>query len=122
MLTAPDSTLVRFQTGDDLNAFLYRPGLTDVRYLSRQQQLEEAWFLGLRLNDGVDRGRLEEEFGHSAAYSYEELLKELTAEGLVEVDRDRVRLTGRGRLLSNEVFARFLRDEAVAEPSLISIQ
>jgi hypothetical protein len=40
---------------------------------------------------------------------------ELEDEGLIGfVDGDRVALTARGRLLSNEVFGRFLAEKAVA--------
>jgi oxygen-independent coproporphyrinogen-3 oxidase len=121
MLSVPDDAIVRFQTSDDLTKFLNGPNLTDVRYLSRQQQLEEAWFLGLRLNAGIDRTRLESEFGYSAAHSYDQLLDELTVEDLIDLKENSVSLTGRGRLLSNAVFARFLRDEVVPEPLLITI-
>ena len=39
------------------------------------------------------------------------MFDELIDAGLLERDGERVRLTSRGRLLSNEVFARFIRDE-----------
>jgi coproporphyrinogen III oxidase-like Fe-S oxidoreductase len=41
-----------------------------------------------------------------------EVLVELAAVGVLEWEGDRVRLTARGRLLSNEVFERFLADGA----------
>jgi oxygen-independent coproporphyrinogen-3 oxidase len=88
---------VRFTTTDDLDGFITRAPLADVQNVDRQQAREEEMFLGLRLNRGVIAGT-------EAAPEIEELLDE----GLLERNDDRVRLTPRGRLLSNEVFARFI--------------
>jgi oxygen-independent coproporphyrinogen-3 oxidase len=71
-------------------------------------QLEEAWFLGLRRSSGVSLAEVSEEFGEAAAKSFRTLGHELADEGLVELAEQNLRLTARGRLLSNEVFARFL--------------
>jgi oxygen-independent coproporphyrinogen-3 oxidase len=97
MLPAGSSTAVRFTTTDDLDGFITRAPLADVQNVDRQQAREEEMFLGLRLNRGVIAGT-------EAAPEIEELLDE----GLLERNDDRVRLTPRGRLLSNEVFARFI--------------
>lgn len=58
----------------------------------------EQFFLGLRLAQGVDG----DWSGH------EDALHRFEANGLVEREGNRVRLTSRGVLLSNEVFAEFL--------------
>ena len=42
------------------------------------------------------------------------MISELIADGLLENPGERLRLTARGRLLSNEVFARFLQEEPIA--------
>ena len=76
-----------------------------------QAALEESFFLGLRLNRGVSIPRLKEQFGDDAVDGYQSVIAELSTDGLVEVNSGCLRLTARGRLLSNEVFARFLRDE-----------
>ena len=76
--------------------------------VSPREALEEAWFLGLRLNRGVSREALAERYGAAAAESFRDVMAELSAVGLVEEGEDRVWLTARGRLLSNEVFQRFL--------------
>jgi len=47
-------------------------------------------------------------FGRSLPDVYRDELAALQAEGLLEQRPDRVRLTQRGRLLGNQVFARFL--------------
>jgi oxygen-independent coproporphyrinogen III oxidase len=83
--------------------------------VSRQQALEEAFFLGLRLNRGVSLDELEKEFGFSAIAASIPVIDELTADGLLERLGSRVCLTSRGRLLSNEVFEKFVADKSGKE-------
>lgn len=42
---------------------------------------------------------------------FDPIFADLFEAALLDIDGDQVRLTSRGRLLSNEVFACFLRDE-----------
>jgi len=76
--------------------------------ISERHALEESYFLGLRLNCGVELGTLRREFGPAAVDGYGEVISDLAARGLVEVADGWLRLTAQGRLLSNEVFAAFL--------------
>ena len=46
---------------------------------------------------------------------YQPVIDELSPDGLLEIAGERLRLTARGRLLSNEVFARFLRDKPTSD-------
>ncbi len=63
---------------------------------------EEALFLGLRLIEGVSLTELRREFGGMVDEVCFDLL------GLTERRGDRVRLTGAGRMVSNDVFGRLL--------------
>jgi oxygen-independent coproporphyrinogen-3 oxidase len=120
MLRAHNGAALRFATTDDLETYLADPGWADSppRWLSRDEELEEAWFLGLRLNEGVSLAALREEFSAPAVRACLATVAELEDENLLRMlDGDRVALTPRGRLLSNEVFARFLAEPA-AEPAL----
>jgi oxygen-independent coproporphyrinogen-3 oxidase len=76
--------------------------------LGPAQQHEEAWFLGLRTNAGVDLTALRAEFGEALLEPAMETVRQLTEDGLLLFDGARARLTARGRLLSNEVFQEFL--------------
>jgi oxygen-independent coproporphyrinogen-3 oxidase len=98
---------VRFSTSDSLEQFVAGTPLnrTDV---SREMALEETFFLGLRLSRGVDVEQVREDFGIRAMEAVSPILTELDEAGLVACEGNRVRLTSRGRLLSNEVFERFL--------------
>jgi len=99
---------VRFAATDDLESYLAGPGWEERRVLSLQEELEEAWFLGLRLCDGVSLRELESEFGMDAAEGSRLIVQELIGDGLLEMRGNRISLTSRGRLLSNNVFERFL--------------
>ena len=69
---------------------------------------EEALFLGLRLNAGVDLSRLREQFGGAMVENALPALLEVCDAGLLGMERDRIFLTDRGRMVSNEVFSRLL--------------
>jgi oxygen-independent coproporphyrinogen III oxidase len=69
-------------------------------------------FLGLRLNRGVDLNTVEP----ASRERLDPPIRELSELGLVEQSGSFLRLTSRGRLLSNEVFERFISsEESVAE-------
>ena len=77
--------------------------------------LEEAYFLGLRLNRGLRARELAERYGPEAATVFREQIAELRELGLVEICDGATRLTSRGRLLSNEVFQKFLVDRSIGQ-------
>jgi len=79
-----------------------------VERIGREGQFEEAIFLGLRMNDGVSFSALRREFGEALVRGLNDPLDELCEAGLVERDAERLRLTARGRMASNEVFSRLL--------------
>ena len=87
-----------------------KPQRTSV---SRAEALEESFFLGLRLNRGVSLRQLCAQFGGEAIDNVRPLISELVHTGLLEHREDNIRLTSRGRLISNEVFERFLLAEGV---------
>jgi len=69
----------------------------------------EALFLGLRLlRRGVDLREHRARFGADVRAEYEDDLRRFNEAGLVELEGDTLRLTPRGALLSNEVFAAFV--------------
>jgi oxygen-independent coproporphyrinogen-3 oxidase len=101
---------VRFSAPDSLDSYMNRGPLA-VTPVSEHAALEESLFLGLRLNRGVDLERLRADFSLESIAAYESAIEECVQEELLERKGARVCLTARGRLLSNEVFARFLTEE-----------
>jgi oxygen-independent coproporphyrinogen-3 oxidase len=105
--SSEENEAVRFATPDVLEEYV-AGGVLKSTPVPRQDALEEAFFLGLRLNTGMNLEALRTEFGAHAIGPYDSVIGELVRAGLMEKNEDRVRLTPRGRLLSNEVFERFL--------------
>jgi oxygen-independent coproporphyrinogen III oxidase len=65
----------------------------------------ETIFLGLRLMRGIDLQNYRARFGKDLRAEYNGELARLREAGLIEIDEGLLRLTTRGALLSNEVFA-----------------
>ncbi len=121
-LAVDDHQAIRFATPDSLDAYMNRARHT-VTPVSAQAAIEESFFLGLRLNRGIDPSRLLSLFmnchpdpelveGEGPAV-WESAIESCIRDGLLERQGTTLRLTGRARLLSNEVFARFLTEEKV---------
>ncbi len=100
---------VRIATPDSLDALL-SDAPSERTTVSTQQAIEEVYFLGLRMNRGIDLSAIKEEFGTLAVDSYRDVVADLVAKKLLSLDNGWLSLTARGRLLSNEVFAAFLHD------------
>ena len=125
MLRYVDGDVMRFCNTDDFADYLNGELEVEVESVDRTAQLEEAWFLGLRLVEGVSLAALRAEFGIKAVAECDGVLAELVADGLLTREEQRVALTTRGRMLSNEVFGRFLgvaSTEATAAELSLSTQ
>ncbi len=77
--------------------------------IDRRLAMGETMMLGLRLvAEGVTDARFRARFGLGLDDAFGDEIARLIARGLLERLPDRVRLTRRGRLLGNQVFAEFL--------------
>jgi oxygen-independent coproporphyrinogen-3 oxidase len=108
-----DIESVRFARADSLEQYLQKAGLQRTT-VSFQAALEESFFLGLRLTRGVSLGELAAKFGEEAVGNARSAIAELVKGGLMEEREECACLTSRGRLLSNEVFERFLMADEIA--------
>lgn len=75
--------------------------------LSRGDDMWETIFLALRLNEGLDLPDFERKYEVDFQSRYENALNKLTALGLIIMDVGKLKLTDRGRDLSNSVFIEF---------------
>jgi oxygen-independent coproporphyrinogen-3 oxidase len=73
--------------------------------LSEEDVQSEAIFLGLRLMKGISLRNYRACFGRDLCTEFNGELDRLSEAGLIEVDSEVLKLTSRGALLSNEVFA-----------------
>jgi oxygen-independent coproporphyrinogen-3 oxidase len=103
-----EESVLRSTTTDDLKAYLAGAEPVETTWLTPAQQHEEAWFLGLRLNAGVDLAPMEREFGPALVAPALKVVDRLAEAGLLTSDGKTVRLTAQGQLLSNDVFQEFL--------------
>ncbi|MFZ1138884.1 MAG: radical SAM family heme chaperone HemW [Candidatus Sulfotelmatobacter sp.] len=110
---SPDAVAVRFATADVLEKYVAGTPLQRT-VVSRAAALEESFFLGLRLNRGVDLREIAATFGQHALENLRSTIATLIADELMERTGDFIRLTPRGRLLSNEVFQAFIAPADVA--------
>jgi len=109
----PHIDAVRFAPSDSLEQYMGESNLQRTA-VSHQSALEEGFFLGLRLTRGVRLRDMSAKFGEEAIQDARIAIGELVEEGLIEQGEDFVCLTSRGRLLSNEVFERFLAVDKIA--------
>lgn len=83
----------------------------NIQILSQKEEMEEFMFLGLRLNEGINK----KEFKHHFQKEYEEVYGEcnnkMIQQGLLEEKEERVYLTDKGLDYSNFVMAEFLLSE-----------
>lgn len=100
--------VLRTTTTDNLTAYLEASEPPETAWLSPDRQHEEAWFLSLRLNQGVSISALTAEFGIDLINPALKVVEDLCCRGLLTTHDDAVRLTSQGRLLSNDVFQEFL--------------
>src|SRR5579864_3757918 len=108
MLPAADAEdAVRFSNPDSLEQYVAEVA-PERAPVPREAALQEAFFLGLRLNRGVNLDEIAEAFGKKSVADYSETTSELIAAGLLERKGATLQLTRRGRLLSNEVFRSFI--------------
>ena len=78
------------------------------RVLSNGERVTDALFLGLRLTDGVDVPAVERRYGVRVWERWGGELARCAEAGLLEDDRERLRLTRKGRLLASEVMQVFV--------------
>ena len=104
---ADEPEAVRFATPDSLDGYLAAQPLIRTP-VAHPAAIEETFFLGLRLNQGVDLEKIAAKFGKEGVGPFFASIGEFIESGLLERQGEVIRLTPRGRLLSNEVFERFV--------------
>ncbi len=85
-----------------------RAAVAGSRSLGGRLRVAEAAFTGLRRRQGVDLPAFRRRYGRDILVEWGDALRDSLAAGLIETTETRLRLTARGRLLSNEVFRCFV--------------
>ena len=99
------------------DAYKYRESLShdklpkeDEVKLSKKDAMEEFFYLGLREIRGVSRNKFESYFNMTVDSVYRDVINDLKNKKLIIEDKASIRLTKRGRNISNLVLAEFLLD------------
>ena len=82
---------------------------TDRRVLTDAERLEEALFMGLRLNDGLDLQEVKSHYAVDVWQEYGRELQPFVDGGLLVYDGRSLRMPRQGMLLAHEVMAVFIR-------------
>jgi len=101
---------VRYSNTCDIYEYMKYPSQAAMgEPVSREAQIEEFMFLGLRMTDGFLREEFEKAFGIAIEGVYGAELKRLQQEELLLQREGRIRLTEKGIDVSNYALAQFLR-------------
>jgi oxygen-independent coproporphyrinogen III oxidase len=87
----------------------YHPEMDEK--INPELELAETIILGLRLDEGIKRDIIKKRYGVNILEKYAEPIGEMTEAGLLTEADGHLTLTPRGRLLSNQVFYRFLPEQ-----------
>lgn len=93
----------RFYCPSDLDDFLTSDVQKIVQEDTCPDRLSEYLMLGLRIADGIDRGRLAQLGGEKSADAVFSRAGKLAGEGLIRLSLDNISLTDKGALVSNAV-------------------
>ena len=100
---------LRYKNTDDLQEYLNRDfSKKELLVLTKDNQIEETLFLGLRMMEGVSLSAFEEHFHCPLTVIYPREIQKLTEKGLLRIEKDRISLTEKGIDLSNMVLSEFL--------------
>ncbi|MDA7026882.1 radical SAM family heme chaperone HemW [Bacillus sp. CLL-7-23] len=88
----------------DSSGFPYK----ETHRVTKNEQIEEELFLGLRKITGVCKTRFFKKYGQSLDELFPDVLHSLEQKGLIKNTNTNVCLTHTGKLLGNEVFQSFL--------------
>lgn len=100
---------LRYKNTDCLETYLQQDfSKKELLVLTKDNQIEETMFLGLRMMAGVSLTEFEEHFHCPLSVIYQREIKKLTEEALIQVKNDRIFLTEKGIDLSNYALSEFL--------------
>jgi oxygen-independent coproporphyrinogen-3 oxidase len=108
-----DGETTRWSNERDTAAYVKRietgaSPIVETIELDENQRRAEYAFLRLRLNEGIDLREFNKIFGVDLTQEFAEDLARLIAAGLIENNKNKLRLSKKGMLYSNEVFGIFV--------------
>jgi len=80
----------------------------ELEYMDQKGLTTDAIILGLRLCEGINLERFESRFGINIYTEYQDIIKEGTEGGLLNITNGNLRFTRRGYFVSNQVLCQFI--------------
>jgi len=104
-ILSPQRYIKSMMTVDREYIFPMTPATEQAVKVDKSNEIAETLIMGLRLtNEGINRHVFRERFGDDLLEIHGSIIEHYRQHGLLEVDDDRVRITQKGRLLSNMIF------------------
>jgi oxygen-independent coproporphyrinogen-3 oxidase len=105
VLLSPQRYIKSMQNKHGVWTFPRTPAVEDFTIVDREAEIAETLIMGLRLTqEGIRRDEFRLRFGVDLVDLHRPIIEKYTSYGLLAVDADTVRITSKGRLLSNAVF------------------
>lgn len=103
----------RYQNTRSINTYIEllqkkEKPVIESHLVTKQEQIEEEMFLGLRLLEGLNIDRVNEKYQLNLIELYQKALNDLLDKGFLEIKGQNLRLTKQGLLMANDVFEQFL--------------
>ena len=100
----------RFSNTESLDDYLkdYKKSIIIQEKQDEFSKEKEYMLLGLRKIGGISIQKFKNKFGENLIYLYRKQLAKLTEQGLIEVDKDNIKLTNKGLDLANIVWEEFI--------------
>ncbi len=90
---------------DDQPGYPWTPAVETFTQVERDVEISETLIMGLRLIDvGIDRREFAERFGEDVVAIHQDAFAKFAHAGLIAIEPELIKLTDRGKLLSNIVF------------------
>ena len=102
----------RYRNTESLESYLdgaWQPEMVEA--LTRENEMEETVILGLRMMEGVSGEKFYQKYGKHLADIYGETIRKYVKMGLMEADKQGIRLTESGISVSNAILSDFLISE-----------
>ncbi|MCT4507567.1 MAG: radical SAM family heme chaperone HemW [Tepidibacter sp.] len=104
----------RFSNYKDIKTYCeklrnFKLPIANVEKLDKQDMIEEKIFMGLRMNEGINLEKFNQEFEVDFMKIYKNEVESLKSKGLIKIINSRLSLTNKGIDISNKVFIEFLK-------------
>lgn len=100
----------RYTNTFNFREYLKNPAKRNFETLTKEQELEEEIFLGLRLAEGINFSAINKKYDIDINQKYQSLFNKFVKEGFMRYTKEGLCLTLNGVLVSNEILCEFIQE------------